>query len=654
MSAATTWEDGLDDRFDDEARDRLQAAPEIVEIRRNGGLSALIGLVSSGVAIAYLGRAASSGSIFDWVIFGVLALVGAGYLRSFLDARTPLLVADVQGVRLRLGREWRGLPWGALAEVEHQPRCDFFHDGRIVLTPHNADRVLSELNPAGRRQTRIAERLYGAPFALPLGLATRVTGAEGDLTLALQTLAGTGTRVVESLPHLDQDELDEPELDEPELDGDERDGDELELEDEQIDLAVETGEAVDIERDEQDERDGYDGHEEDQSRRVVRDPRPVVASLIARLAGRHSDEQADEQADVPAKEPADEVAGPRDESPEAAPVLDVEDTQPIVASPTPSPLRTLRSRVRSDVVIESSRATSYVVEPSQADADASDESKGHATRVLATDERHSWTGNLRPIAEPGPSVAPLVIDDFEVEPASNPVIGPELAAARTRLGLTVDQLAERTRIRPHVIESIEVDDFAPCGGDFYARGHLRTLARILGIDAAPLLTSYDERYADAPISPRRVFEAELASGQSGGIRSTRGGPNWSILIAAIMTVVLAWSIARLLMDTPAELQNPAPVLNGSDGPASPQPPARATLKTVAETPTHLVVKQPGVNGKVIFEADVEAGEVHRFDVRPPVVVQAADGGAVSVDFDGEARGTVGNAGQPGKRSYTVR
>ena len=75
---------------------------------------------------------------------------------------------------------------------------------------------------------------------------------------------------------------------------------------------------------------------------------------------------------------------------------------------------------------------------------------------------------------------PLVIDDFAVEPAADPVVGPELAAARTRLGLTVDQLAERTRIRPHVIESIEVDDFAPCGGDFYARGHLRTLARVLG------------------------------------------------------------------------------------------------------------------------------------------------------------------------------
>ncbi len=130
----------------------------------------------------------------------------------------------------------------------------------------------------------------------------------------------------------------------------------------------------------------------------------------------------------------------------------------------------------------------------------------------------------------------------------------------------MDQLAERTRIRPHVIESIEVDDFAPCGGDFYARGHLRTLARVLGIDVAPLLTSYDERYAHAPINPRRVFEAELATGANGSIRSTRGGPNWSVLVAVVMALVLCWSIARLVMDTPTELRNASPVLNGSGGP----------------------------------------------------------------------------------------
>ena len=84
--------------------------------------------------------------------------------------------------------------------------------------------------------------------------------------------------------------------------------------------------------------------------------------------------------------------------------------------------------------------------------------------------------------------------------------------ARVRLGLTVDELADRTRIRPYVIESIEVDDFSPCGGDFYARGHLRMLARVLGLDPDELLATYDDTFAASPINPRAVFDAELSTG----------------------------------------------------------------------------------------------------------------------------------------------
>ena len=76
---------------------------------------------------------------------------------------------------------------------------------------------------------------------------------------------------------------------------------------------------------------------------------------------------------------------------------------------------------------------------------------------------------------------------------------------------------------------------------------------MLGTDVTPLLAHYDERYADAPINPRRVFEAELGSG--GAIRATRGGPNWSVLIAAVMALVLAWSVARLITDSPVELRH---------------------------------------------------------------------------------------------------
>ena len=191
----------------------------------------------------------------------------------------------------------------------------------------------------------------------------------------------------------------------------------------------------------------------------------------------------------------------------------------------------------------------------------------------------------------------------------------------------------------------------PCGGDFYARGHVRTLARILGIDAAPLLATYDERYADAPVDPRRVFEAELA--HSGGIRATRGGPNWSVLVAAVMAIVLAWSIARLVMDGPVDLRD-QPVLNGSGGPnhrAAAAAPAVPVVITAPSSGSRVIVRDGA--GSVVFIGDIAFGGTKTLSVSPPVRVQATDG-SVTVSIDGEERGPLGTAGSPGSGTFVLR
>jgi cytoskeleton protein RodZ len=71
-------------------------------------------------------------------------------------------------------------------------------------------------------------------------------------------------------------------------------------------------------------------------------------------------------------------------------------------------------------------------------------------------------------------------------------IGAELAAARRQAGLTVTEVSQRTRIRQAIVQGIERDDFSACGGDFYARGHIRAIGRVAGIDPEPLVREYDE------------------------------------------------------------------------------------------------------------------------------------------------------------------
>lgn len=66
-----------------------------------------------------------------------------------------------------------------------------------------------------------------------------------------------------------------------------------------------------------------------------------------------------------------------------------------------------------------------------------------------------------------------------------------LADAREAAGLTVHDVAEQTKIRATIIAAMESDDFSACGGHVYARGQLRSIAQVLGIDPLPVIDRYD-------------------------------------------------------------------------------------------------------------------------------------------------------------------
>ena len=87
-------------------------------------------------------------------------------------------------------------------------------------------------------------------------------------------------------------------------------------------------------------------------------------------------------------------------------------------------------------------------------------------------------------------------------------IGETLAQARQQAGLTLAQVSRQTRIRETIIRKIEADDFSECGGDFYARGHIRAIAKAVG----DRLRAADRGVRRAPPGARRA-----GHGQPGGV-----------------------------------------------------------------------------------------------------------------------------------------
>ena len=597
--------------------DTALGAPVVV--RRNAGLAALIGATASAIAIADLWRASQTGHLVDWALCAVMAVIGAAYLAALVDSRTPLLVADDLGVRIRLGSQWRGLPWEALGRVLVRPRRGLLRDGTLLFAPRSADRAMAGLDARGRWHARLNARMYGAALAVPVGMTTRLSSDQA-VRDALETLAAGRVEVVEETPaqaggstsHGSSGQVSEkrPEQASVQASGWAASGQASEL-------ATAASSSI----------------PEPTERRTLFG---TLGTIVSRAAKRPEQE---------CSEPAPATV----EQPPAGPALPLRPTRPA-----------LRAEVTRDAPATLGNAALNLDPADDGGSDDSLPERGTLHRPGSVDLvlEPPDQSTVRPIARAGAAVEPLVIDQFVVEPAYDPVVGPELAAARTRLGLSVDDLAERTRIRPHVLESIEVDDFAPCGGDFYARGHLRTLARVLGKDPEPLLAAFEERYATAPLNARRVFEAELATGMTGSMRRTAGGPSWGVLVGAVLCVVLVWGLVRLFAGTPQEHLVPAPTVqpaavakNAYPHAPAPDPvaaPMRVTLSAVRSSGT--VVVRDG-QGRIRFSGTLAQGESKHLRVTPPVRVRATDAGAVDVLVRGRDLGSVGADGRPGHRTF---
>ncbi|MBK9741037.1 MAG: helix-turn-helix domain-containing protein [Actinobacteria bacterium] len=77
--------------------------------------------------------------------------------------------------------------------------------------------------------------------------------------------------------------------------------------------------------------------------------------------------------------------------------------------------------------------------------------------------------------------------------------GQMLNAARTARGMSLEDLAQSTKLRASILAAMEGDDFSHCGGTVYARGQLRAMAPVLGLDPDELIEAFNREMGERPI-----------------------------------------------------------------------------------------------------------------------------------------------------------
>jgi len=123
-------------------------------------------------------------------------------------------------------------------------------------------------------------------------------------------------------------------------------------------------------------------------------------------------------------------------------------------------------------------------------------------------------------------------------------VGETLAAGRREAGMSLDDVASITRLRPAMIAAIENDDFTLSGADSYARGHVRSIAQAIGIDPDAVVAEFDaSRAASTPSgSMRKDFESGRRS-----IDDAPRAPDWNRVIAFALVVLVALLIIAIVV-----------------------------------------------------------------------------------------------------------
>lgn len=183
-------------------------------------------------------------------------------------------------------------------------------------------------------------------------------------------------------------------------------------------------------------------------------------------------------------------------------------------------------------------------------------------------------------------------------------VGKRLSKARLKRGLSVDEAAHATRLRPDKIVALENDDYSLFASNVYARGFLQIYGRFLNVDVAEFASTLegagsisieDYQYLNSGAPARREERV------SAPIRTSRRGPGLGALVLFLLLVgavvsgfyfYVSWQriepVAKKEATTPvaptagnAALPTPAAALAAAANPGAPSTAVRAVAPTPA-------------------------------------------------------------------------
>ena len=226
--------------------------------------------------------------------------------------------------------------------------------------------------------------------------------------------------------------------------------------------------------------------------------------------------------------------------------------------------------------------------------------------------------------------------------------GKELARLRAESGYSLEEIAKLTRINLAVLRDLEVGEIESAGGATYARGHIRSIVRVLEADPTTLLHLFDEK--QTPDTRPMIERLEENNATTVDRQKSSISPKFIATAASVaigMAIIIPSGFA--LASKSAHKSSVKRVA------ASVTTPGKAKVATTLPTSTHSIVVTASsgptwvsVNdsaGAIIFSGLLAQGRSQSFPSGGVSTIRVGNAGVAALVVDGKDLGSLGAIGE---------
>jgi cytoskeletal protein RodZ len=237
-------------------------------------------------------------------------------------------------------------------------------------------------------------------------------------------------------------------------------------------------------------------------------------------------------------------------------------------------------------------------------------------------------------------------------------LGEFMRGARESAGLSIDELAERTSIRAGLLREIENNNFTHCGGDTYARGHLRNIAAVISVDAHTLIDLYNSEHS----SEVRKIHDMLVENNVTRIPTERKTVSWKSLAIASIVVLAVIAGGQIIISnskttvTPKVSSSPTATASAEPSPTPTQttevvPSASGELSlTISATRGNSNIDVV-IGGASLYKGPLFQGETKSFSSPNSISIYLSNAGDLDLTLNGEKIAPLGARNEEIRKTF---